>query len=199
MTRRFTRLVLAAVIAIGTVTSLNAIRAPQRGVQPAADMVLTNGTILTVDANDATVQALAIAGGRIVAVGTNDAVKPRIGANTVVIDLHGRTATPGLIDTHVHFSEADQMFTIDLGDPAVKKIDDVLARVREQVRKLQPGEWVRGRGWDEAKLVEHRYITAADLDKAAPDNPVWLMQTTGHYGVGNSYALNGTVGLRVRW
>lgn len=74
------------------VTSLTAVRAPQRGAQPAADMVLTNGTILTVDANDATAQAIAIAGGRIVAVGTNDAVTPRIGANTVVIDLHGRTA-----------------------------------------------------------------------------------------------------------
>ena len=71
---------------------MTAVRAPQRGAQPAADMVLTNGTILTVDANDATAQAIAIAGGRIVAVGTNDAVTPRIGANTVVIDLHGRTA-----------------------------------------------------------------------------------------------------------
>jgi len=157
--------------------------------QAAADLVLTNGTILTVDASDSVAQAVAITGGRIVAVGTSDAVKARIGANTRVVDLRGRTATPGLIDTHVHFSEADQMFTIDLSDPAVKRLDDVLARVKEQVAKLEPGAWVRGRGWDEARLAEHRYITAADLDRVAPDNPVWLTQTTGHYGVGNSYAL----------
>ena len=87
--------------------------------QAAADLVLTNGTILTVDASDSVAQAVAITGGRIVAVGTSDAVKARIGANTRVVDLRGRTATPGLIDTHVHFSEADQMFTIDLSDPAV--------------------------------------------------------------------------------
>ena len=116
---RFARLLLAGAIAIAAAASLNAVRAQQPGAQPAADMVLTNGTILTVDANDSTAQAVAIAGGRIVAVGTSDAIKPRIGANTVVVDLHGRTATPGLIDTHVHFSEADQMFTVDLSDPAV--------------------------------------------------------------------------------
>ena len=65
----------------------------------------------------------------------------------------------------------------------------MLARVREQVAKAKPGEWVRGRGWDEGKFAERRYITAADLDKVAPNNPVWLTQTTGHYGVANSYAL----------
>ena len=157
--------------------------------QTAADLVLTNGIVLTIDPSDSIAQAVAITDGRIVAVGTSDAIKTRVGANTRIIDLRGRTATPGLIDTHVHFSEADAMFTIDLSDPAIKRMDDVLARVKEQVAKLEPGAWVRGRGWDEARLAERRYITAADLDKVAPNNPVWLMQTTGHYGVANSYAL----------
>ena len=161
----------------------------QPHAQAAAELVLTNGTILTVDPGDSVAEAVAITGGRIVAVGTSDAIKARTGADTRVVDLHGRTATPGLIDTHVHFSEADAMFSVDFSDPAVKRIDDVLARVKEQVAKLKPGEWVRGRGWDEGELAEHRYITAADLDRVAPDNPVWLTQTTGHYGVGNSYAL----------
>ncbi|MDH4067055.1 MAG: amidohydrolase, partial [Acidobacteriota bacterium] len=88
-----------------------------------------------------------------------------------------------------HFSEADKLFNVDLSDPAVKSMDDVLQRVAAHVRTLKPGEWVRGRGWDEGKLAERRYITAADLDRVSPNNPVWLTQTTGHYGVANTYAL----------
>ena len=133
---------------------------------------------------------MAIAGGKILAVGTNDEIKARIGPRTQVIDLRGRTATPGLIDTHVHFSEADALFSVDLGDRGDQEMDDVLSSASaSRSTRLKPGEWVRGRGWDEGKLAERRYITAADLDKVAPNNPVWLTHTTGHYGVANSYAL----------
>ena len=175
---------------MAVLVSLAAFAAPGRTraqAQPAADLVLINGTILTVDANDSIAQAVAIAGGKIVVVGSTDAVRARIGAGTEVIDLRGRTATPGLIDTHVHFSETDALFAVELSDAA--SIADVLARVRDQVAKTQSGEWVRGRGWDEGKFAERRYITAADLDKVAPNNPVWLTHTTGHYGAANSYAL----------
>ena len=151
--------------------------------------MLLNGAVLTVDARDSVAEAVAITGGRIAAVGTTAAVKALAGPSTQVIDLAGRAVTPGLIDSHVHFSEADKLFTVDLSDPAVKTMDDVLQRVAAHVKTLKPGEWVRGRGWDEGKLAERRYITAADLDKVAPNNPVWLTQTTGHYGVANSYAL----------
>jgi len=154
-----------------------------------ADLVLLNGAVLTVDARDTVAEAVAVSGGRIVAVGTSAEIRPRIGPATQVVDLAGRAVTPGLIDSHVHFSEADKLFNVDLSDTSVRTVDDVLQRVAAQVKQVKPGEWIRGRGWDEGRLAERRYITAADLDKVAPDNPVWLTQTTGHYGVANSYAL----------
>jgi predicted amidohydrolase YtcJ len=155
------------------------------GQAPPADLVLTNGVVITVDARDSVAQAVAMRGGKIVFVGTSAGAKSFIGDKTNVIDLHGRTATPGLIDTHVHFSEAAD--TLDLGD--ARSMDEVIAKVKAWADTLKPGDWVRGGGWDEGKLAEHRYITAADLDKAAPNNPVYLNHTTGHYGVANSLAM----------
>ena len=65
----------------------------------------------------------------------------------------------------------------------------MLNAVKRKAASLKPGEWVRGSGWDEGKLAELRYLYASDLDAVSPKNPVWLTQTTGHYGAANSYAL----------
>ena len=153
------------------------------------DLILINGKILTVDAKDSIVEAVAIAKGKIVAVGSSAEIQRRAGPATQVVDLHGLTATPGLIDTHGHFaaSGVDELFSVVLND--AQRVSDVQAKIRAKVAQLKPGEWLVGAGWDESKLAERRYLLASDLDKITPNNPVWLMHTTGHYGVANSYAL----------
>ena len=156
------------------------------GSHPApADLVLLNGTVITVDDKETIAEAIAVKDGRITFVGTTANARGYVTGQTKVIDLAGRTATPGLIDTHVHFSEPSD--SLDLGD--ARSMDDVIAKVRARAATVPEGAWVRGGGWDEGKLKEKRYITAADLDKAAPGHPVYLTHTTGHYGVANSLAL----------
>jgi predicted amidohydrolase YtcJ len=154
-----------------------------------ADLILINGKVLTVDAKDSVAQALAIAKGKIVAVGSTADIQRRSGPGTQVIDLHGLTVTPGLIDTHAHMAEGgvDESFHVVLSD--ISNVNGALSMLREKAATLKPGEWLVGAGWDEGKLAERRYLLASDLDKVTPNNPVWLIHTTGHYGVANSYAL----------
>ena len=156
-----------------------------------ADRILVNGNILTVDATDSVAEALAIRGGRIVAVGSNAEVEALAGPGTDRIDLEGLTATPGLLDSHVHFSYGGllKLTQADLSYPQVKSIGDVTRLVTERQAVALPGEWVLGRGWDEGKLAERRYIVASDIDPVTGDRPAWLAHTMGHYGVANSAAM----------
>jgi len=152
-----------------------------------ADVILVNGKIITMDAGDSVAQAIAILAGKILAVGSNEAIRKLGSPNTRVLDLHGLTVTPGLIDTHCHFDETAVLYELELSN--VKNIAEVLEMVRGKAAQLKPGEWISGAGWDESKLAELRYIRVSDLDPVSPNNPVWLAHTTGHYGVANSYAL----------
>ena len=156
-----------------------------------ADRVLVNGNILTVDAKDSVAEAVAIRDGRITAVGTNTEIEVLTGPGTDRIDLDGLTATPGLLDTHVHFSYGGliKLTQADLSFPQVKNIEDVRQIVAVRQATAVPGEWILGRGWDEGKLTERRYILASDIDPASGDRPAWLTHTMGHYGVANSAAM----------
>jgi predicted amidohydrolase YtcJ len=112
-----------------------------------------------------------------------------VGPKTRVVDLHGRTATPGMIDTHSHYAEAgpEDLYFVKLDDAA--SVGEIVSRVQKRVAAAKPGEWVQGRGWDEGKLAERRYVYARDLDAVSPRNPVILTNTTGHYVTVNSEAL----------
>jgi predicted amidohydrolase YtcJ len=154
-----------------------------------ADLILIHGQVLTVDAHDTVAQAIAIRRGVILKTGTDTEVEALAAQNARVIDLEGHTATPGLIDTHAHIADGgvEELDGVKLSD--AKSVAEIVGRVRAKVPLVKPGEWITGAGWDEGKLAERRYPTAADLDSVAPDNPVWLMHTTGHYGVANSVAM----------
>ena len=155
----------------------------------APDLILFHGRVLTVDSHDSIAQGIAIRDGKIIAVGSDPDILRMAGAATRRIDLHGRTATPGLIDSHAHIADAGvvELYHVDLSDAS--SVAEVVRRVKARIAGLKPGEWLQGDGWDEGKLDERRYVTAADLDPVSPDNPVWLTQTTGHYGAANSAAL----------
>lgn len=154
-----------------------------------ADTVLRGGTILTVDATDRVVEAMAIRGGRIVALGSDKAVRRHIGKRTKVIDLAGRTATPGMIDAHAHMLEGgiDEVANLQLGEAS--SVADFLARVKARAAELPPGAWVTGSGWNESRIAEHRPPSLAELDAVSDGHPVALGNTTGHYTLVNSAVL----------
>ncbi len=174
------------------VPSLATLACDGGGASAPADLVLMGGPVITLDADNRVAEAVAIRGSRIAAVGDAAAIEALVGHETRRVDLAGRAITPGLMDAHVHFASGgtNLLHLLDISYPNVESIAEVQTAVAEQAARLGAGEWVRGRGWDEGKLTELRYIYASDLDAVVPDNPVWLSHTMGHYGVANSIALD---------
>ena len=167
---------------------LAAIGGAQAALTP-ADLVLEHGTVLTLDTADHAAQAIAVRDGRIVAVGSDADMAPLIGPHTKVIDLKGRTATPGLIDTHAHILQGGliELFGIDL--TRTTKLADLLDQVRAKTGAAEPGAWVQGSGWNDGILAERRPPTKAELDAVSGGHPVTLEHVSGHFAMVNSAAL----------
>ena len=150
----------------------------------AADLVLFNGKIVTVDDAFSIRQAIAIKDGRILAVGGNELRNRYSGARS--IDLGGRTVLPGFMDTHIHLQGYSRRH-IDFRQ--TKSITELKQLVSDKAKELGPGEWITGDDWDEYHFTEQRKPLRGDLDAAAPNNPVVLIRAGSHSCVGNSKAL----------
>ncbi len=164
---------------------------------PPAVTVFVNGNIYTVNEKQPRAEAIVVVGQKIAYVGSNAGAKSfqdKLGRqgfakNTFkVIDLHGETVLPGLTDAHYHFIGVGQReMTLNL--EGITNLEDFLAKVKARVDQAKPGEWVTGRGWIETFWKPPVFPTRWDLDKIAPNNPVFLTRADGHGAVANSAAL----------
>ncbi|WP_028032740.1 amidohydrolase [Chelativorans sp. J32] len=160
-----------------------------RGQFLQADTILHNGTIWC-GHGEGVVEALAIWQGKVLAVGSNDDILNLKGAQTRLIDLSGRFATPGLNDAHLHLVATGLTLSwIDATPQKAPTLDSLLDAIRKQAAVTPPGAWIRARGYDQNKLDVGRHPHRSELDAAAPDHPVMLTRACGHVSVFNSKAL----------
>jgi predicted amidohydrolase YtcJ len=140
-----------------------------------ADLVLRNGKIITVDRDFSIRQAVAIRDGRFVAVGSDRDVRVLIGRSTRVIELGGRTVIPGLIDSHIYATEAALSWDAELHWERMRSLDAGLKQIAAATQTKPPGSWiVVGGGWVPTQFSEKRFPTRVELDKLAPNHPVYI-------------------------
>ncbi len=151
------------------------------------DLILFNANIITIDDRRPRAQAVAIADGRFVAVGSNDKVRALATRRTKKIDLESKTVVPGFIDAHTHPAVAGRMHLRQV-DCDLRSIEAIQSAIRERAGKTPPGEWVLGFKYDDTKTSDGRPLNRADLDAAAPDHPVYIAHRGGHTAYVNSRA-----------
>ncbi len=151
---------------------------PAETAAPVADWVLTNGKILTVDEDFSIVEAMAIADGRVMAVGTNEEIAALAGGDTRQTDLAGQTVVPGLIDNHMHFVRASQSWYRHVRWDGVTSRAEALQMLEERASELPEGEWVLVLGgWIPAQFQDNSAIfTRAELDAVLPDRPLYIQE-----------------------
>jgi predicted amidohydrolase YtcJ len=156
--------------------------------KPAADLVITNARVWTVDKSHPSAEAVAVLGDRIVAVGSNADIAAWYGPGTKVTDAGGRLLLPGFNDAHVHFvSGGQQLDNVQLKDATSP--EEFARGIAERAAVTAKGEWILGGDWDETKWNPPDIPTKELIDRATPDTPVFVDRYDGHMGLANSVAL----------
>lgn len=152
------------------------------------DLAIVNANVRTMNPNQPTAQAVAITKNKITKVGTNKEIKPLIGKNTKVLSLDGKTVLPGLIDTHIHVADFGRcLMWLDL--TRAESIVELQSLLKEKARQTPAGKWIVGRGWNQNRFKENHMLQTADLDTAAPNNPVILYHESAMICAVNGKAL----------
>jgi predicted amidohydrolase YtcJ len=164
-----------------------AVGAARGGNRPAIepDLVVVNGTVLTIDPSTPTAEAFAIRDGRFVAIGSSADMRALATRNTQVIDAGGMTVTPGFIDAHCHPGEPEELYDVSADLRSIREVQDAL---RKRAQTTPAGYWVRAFKFDDTKLTDGRALTRKDLDEAVPDHPVRVDHRGGHTTWFNSKA-----------
>lgn len=158
-------------------------------VSKRVDLALVNGKIITMNSKGEIVQAVAVKDGKIIATGKTDDIRNILDKGTNVIDLKGKTVTPGFIESHCHpsMTGTSLLYEISLGN--AKSIDEIMSLIAVRTKEVPAGKWIKGRGYDDQRLAEKRHPTCRDIDKVSAGHPVYLQRTDGHLAVVNSDAL----------
>ena len=156
--------------------------------QAPADLVLVNGKIWTVDDKRPEVEAVAVLGNRIAAVGSTEEIRKWIGANTRVIDLQGKRVAPGFNDSHVHFLDGGMgLASVQLR--YTRTPEEFRDRIRDFAAKLPKGRWILNGNWDHENWTPPALPSRRLIDAVTPDNPVFINRLDGHMCLANSLAL----------
>jgi predicted amidohydrolase YtcJ len=156
----------------------------------APDTIFLGATVRTMDPANPVAEAIAVKNGRIVAVGPRGQIGAMKGTGTEVIDANGATILPGFIDPHVHIVMAAALASFtDVRALLCPTIDDVFAKLRAAVAKAGPGAWVPAKGFDPSLTTGNANITRKELDAIAPDNPIFMLNASGHLAYVNSKAI----------
>ncbi len=156
--------------------------------RPAADLIVRNAKVWTVDKSHPSAQAVAMLGERIVAASSNDEIEAWHGPHTRVIDAEGKLLLPGFNDSHVHFVDGGlALDSVQLNDAT--SAEEFAHRIAERAKTTPKGEWVTGGDWDETKWNPARMPTKELIDRLTPDVPVFLSRYDGHMALANSVTL----------